>query len=41
LLQRLVEVPDIRLGQFHTRWLEQWLMTTTQPQDAIMEQSNQ
>jgi acetyl-CoA carboxylase biotin carboxylase subunit len=40
LLQRLVEVPEIRSGAIHTRWLEQWLMTT-QPQDAMMEQSNQ
>jgi acetyl-CoA carboxylase, biotin carboxylase subunit len=38
LLRRLLEVPEIRAGEFHTRWLEQWLMTT-KPQDAIMEQS--
>jgi len=31
LLQRLVEVPEIRAGVFHTRWLEQWLVTTTEP----------
>jgi acetyl-CoA carboxylase biotin carboxylase subunit len=40
LLQRLVEAPEIRAGAFHTRWLEQWLVTTTEPQDAMMEQSN-
>ena len=39
LFQRLLEVPEIRAGAFHTRWLEQWLMTTTRPQDAMMEQS--
>jgi acetyl-CoA carboxylase biotin carboxylase subunit len=41
LHQRLVEAPEIRAGAFHTRWLEQWLMTTTKPQDAMMEQSSQ
>jgi acetyl-CoA carboxylase biotin carboxylase subunit len=38
LLRRLVEAPEVRAGVFHTRWLEQWLMTT-KPQDAMMEQS--
>jgi acetyl-CoA carboxylase, biotin carboxylase subunit len=41
VLQRLVEAPEIRAGAFHTRWLEQWLMTTGKPQDAIKEQSSQ
>jgi acetyl-CoA carboxylase biotin carboxylase subunit len=40
LHQRLVEVPEIRVGAFHTRWLEQWLMTNMKPQDAMMEQSS-
>jgi acetyl-CoA carboxylase biotin carboxylase subunit len=40
LHQYLVEAPEIRAGIFHTRWLEQWLMTHMQPQDAIMEQSS-
>jgi len=38
LLQRLAEAPEIRAGAFHTRWLEQWLMTSMKSQ--VMEQSN-
>jgi acetyl-CoA carboxylase, biotin carboxylase subunit len=38
LLQRLAEAPEIRAGAFHTRWLEQWLVTTMKSQ--VMEQSN-
>ena len=41
LHQRLVEAPAIRAGTFHTRWLEQWLVTNMKPQDAMMEQSSQ
>jgi acetyl-CoA carboxylase biotin carboxylase subunit len=40
LHQHLVETPEIRAGTFHTRWLEQWLMTNVKPQDAMMEQSS-
>jgi acetyl-CoA carboxylase biotin carboxylase subunit len=40
VFERLVEAPEIRAGAFHTRWLEQWLTTTTKPQDAMMEQSS-
>jgi acetyl-CoA carboxylase biotin carboxylase subunit len=36
----LVEAPEVRAGVFHTRWLEQWLMTHMKPQDAMMEQSS-
>jgi acetyl-CoA carboxylase biotin carboxylase subunit len=40
LHQHLVEAPEIRAGTFHTRWLEQWLVTNMKPQDAMMEQSS-
>jgi acetyl-CoA carboxylase biotin carboxylase subunit len=34
LHQSLVEAPEILAGAFHTRWLEQWLMTNMKPQNA-------
>ena len=31
LHQRLAENPEVRAGVFHTRWLEQWLVTNMKP----------
>jgi acetyl-CoA carboxylase biotin carboxylase subunit len=40
LHQRLVEAPEVRAGEIHTRWLEHWLAANMRPHDAIKEGSS-